>query len=373
MSTEKVVYPQAERQRVLQNIAYLPNTVLSRDLPKDTVLKRLQLRLSGAVTTTFVSGTPVSDTQSIFSNLIPRIDVVIGGSRVVKSVVAHMMRVQQLYYSNTLGERRSSAAASSPNQNNFSVVDGGFVFGTTGQVSIANETILLPFEHMFSDPSLGRETTWLNLKGVSSAELRLTAGSFAALQGFGNTAPVVYTANTFIVDIITTEAQDVPSNILFKDWKQTTKSVSYASQTANSLVDLNRGNQLSALMFFVQDGSSGSATTASGKLPSNLALQKIQLVLNGQTQIKTTTFQALQAENKSSMGINAPMASGVSLLDGYAYLNLLARRDLTTALNVAPPLVDNVQVALDTNNATDTSYTNPITVTIMTDEIVVPR
>lgn len=368
MSQEKVRYPQAERQRRLQQLSFAESSILTRDIPRDSVYKSLQFRLSGSVTTTFASGTPVAGAQSTFDDIIPRIDIVVDGSRVVKSVRPHMLRIQQLFTTTVLAERRSSAGASA---STYPTVDQGFVYGTTTQLTSVNESIFLPFEMVYSDPGLGRESTWLNLKGVASAEIRLTTAAFSSLLGFGNTAPVVFSASTFVIDILTREAQDVPPQIMFSDWKQTVKQISYSAQQTNALIDINRGNRLSGIMFFVKNGAAGSATTATGKLASNTVMTDIQLLLNGQTQIKTTTFQALQAENRAQFGVNAPMASNVSILDGIAYMNLLARNDLSTALPVRPPMVDNVQVAVSTD-ATG-PYTNPVTIDVMTEEIVEPR
>jgi len=372
MAQEKVQYPQAERSRKLQSLPFAENSILSRDLPRDTVLKSLQLRLSGSVVTTFASGTPVADSLSTFDNIIPRIDVVVNGSRTVKSVRPHLMKMQQLFVSTILGERRSSAGASAATDN-YPTTDQGFVYGTTGQITTAAETIYLPFEMVYSEVGIGRESTWLNLKGVASAEVRLTCAAFSKLLGFGNTAPVVYTSSTFIIDIITREAQDVPPEIAFSDWKQTTKELTFSAETADFAVDINRGNKLSGIMLFGRDGAAGSTTTASGKLPANLAITKLQLLVNGQTAVKTTDFKALQAQNRMEYGVNAPMASNVSILDGVAHMNLLARKNLSTALDVKPPLVDNVQLILSTNNSTNVSYTNPVSVTVMTEEIVEPR
>lgn len=371
MAGQKVAYPQAERQRLLQQISFSPSTVLTRDLPKDTVLKNLSLRLSGNVVTTFASGTPVADAQSTFSNLISRIDIVVNGGRIVKSVYPHMMRMQQLFTTKILGERRSSAGASAATDN-FPTVDGGFTYGTTAQISTAAETILVSFEMVYADFGLGRESTWLNLKGVASAEIRLTTNAFSALLGFGNTCPVVYTANNFVVDIITVEAQDVPPNVLFSDWKQTHKQITYSAQQTGALIDINKGNSLSGIMFFTQDGAAGSTTTASGEIANNLVITGLQLLINGQTPIKTTNFKALQAENRAMYGVSAPMASNASILDGVAHMNMLARRDLSTKLEVRPPLVDQVQLSINTNTSANVSYTNPVTVQIMTEEIVSP-
>lgn len=369
---EKIMYPTSERQRKLPQIRFEPNQILSRDLPRDTVLKSLMLRLSGAIQTTFASGTPVADAQSTFDNLVNRIDVIVNGTRTVKSVRPHLMRVQQLLFTQVAAERRASAGASAATDN-FPTADAGFVYGTTGQYTTVAESITIFFEMVYSEPGLGRESTWLNLKGVASAELRLTTASYSSLLGYGNTAPVTYANGTFTIDVITREAQDVDPRIQFSDWKQTTKVVSFSSQSQGTLVELNRGNKLSGIMLFAQDGAAGSTTTATGKVASNLLVTNLALLVNGQTAIKATDFKALQSENRAMYGVNAPFASNVSALDGIAHMNLLARRDLSTALSVEPPFVDNLQLQIDTNSGSLVSYTNPAQLTIMTEEIVYPR
>lgn len=369
---QKVNYPQSERQRKLQALTFAENQILSRDLPRDTVLKQLALRLSGSVITTFGSGTPVASAQACFDAIIPRVDIIVGGSRTVKSVRPHLMRMQQLFTTQILGERRSSAAAAAATDN-YPTVDAGFTYGTTGQATTCAETIMISFECPYAEVGLGREATWLNLKGVSSAEIKLTCAAFSSLLGFGNTAPVVFTGSTFIVDIFTTEAQDVDPRFQFSDFKETTKELTYSAETQDSAIDINRGNRLMGLMLFTRDGAAGTTTTATGKLASNLVLTKLALTVNGQTQVKVTDFKALQAENRARYGITAPMASNVSILDGMAHMNLLAKHDLSTALDCAPPLVDNVQLFVNTNTASHVSYTNPVSVTVMTQEIVVPR
>ncbi len=372
MSKEKLVYPQSERQRILQSLTFQENQILSRDLPRDTVLKSLQLRLSGAVQTTFASGTPVADSLSTFDNIIPRVDVIVNGSRTVKSVRPHLLKMQQLFTTQVLAERKSSAAAAAAT-GNLPTVDAGFTYGTTTQYTTVAETIFLPFEMVYCDLGMGREATWLNLKGASSAELKLTCAAFSKLLGFGNTAPVTYGNSTLVVEITTREAQDVPAEIIFSDWKQTTKEVTFSAETQDYAIDINRGNKLSGIMLFARDGAAGSATTATGKLPSNLAITKVNLKVNGQTDIKNTNFLNLQAENRSMYGVNAPFASNVSLLDGIAHMSFLARKDITTALPVQPPLVDNVQLFVNSNSSGNVSYTNPVSLTVMTEEIVEPR
>lgn len=363
--------PRAERQRKLQSLTFAESTILSRDIPRDSVYKHLQFRLSGSVVTTFGSGTPVADAFSIFDNLVPRIDIVVNGSRTVKSVRPHLMHMQQLLSTLIQAERAASAGASAATAN-FPTADGGFTYGTTGQITTVRESVLVSFENVYAQQ--GKFSTWLNLKGVASAEARLTTAAFSSLLGFANTAPVVYSGSTFQIDILTTEAQDVPANVRFADWKQTTKEITFSAQTTDFNIDINRGNKLQAIMLLARDGAAGSATTATGKLASNIAITDISLVVNGQLIIKKTDFKALQAENRARFGLSAPFASNVSRYDGVAYLDLLSddgRGDLETALDVRPPLVDNCQLLVSTSSSV--SYTNPVSLTLMTEEIVQPE
>lgn len=360
----------SERQRTLQELTFAENQILSRDLPRDTVLKHLQLRLSGSVVTTFASGTPVADAQSTFDNIIPRIDVVVDGSRVVKSCRPHLLHMQQLFSTLIQGERRASAGAAAATDN-FPTADGGFAYGTTGQYTTVAETVLVSFENVYA--RIGREATWLNLKGRSSAEIKLTCASFSKLLGFGNTAPVVYSASTFKVEITTIEAQNVPAEMQFSDWKQTTKEITFSAETSDFAIDVNRGNKLQAIMLFAKDGAAGAAGAASGKMASNLAITKMQFVLNGQEIVKSTNFKNLQSENRNVYGVDAKFSSNVSRLDGVARLDFLSRADLSTALDLRPPRVDNAQLIISTNSSANVSYTNPVSLTLMTEELVMPR
>lgn len=370
-ATQKGPAPiRSERQRKLQQLTFVPSVVLTRDLPRDTVLKHLQFRLSGSVTTTYGSGTPVADNFGAFDNLISRIDIQVNGSRTVKNVKPFAMHMQQLYTSLVRAEQAASAAASAATDN-YPTADAKFPYGTTGQVTTVRETVIVSFENVYARQ--GKESTWLNLKGVASAEARLTCSSFSSLLGFGNTAPVVYSASTFVIDILTIEAQDVPADVRFLDWKQTTKQIAVSAQQTGGLIDINRGNRLQALMLICRDGAAGSTTTATGKLANSKLITNYNLLVNGQTSVKAGDFKALQAENRARFGLYAPYASNVSDLDGVAYLDLLSddgRGDLDTALDVSPPYVDNLQLQVDTNTGSNVSYTNPASIEVMTEELV---
>lgn len=357
----------SERQRTLQGLDYAESAILSRDLPRDTILKALDVRLSGSVVTTFASGTPVADAQSTMDNLVSSFLIQVNGSRTIKSVRPHMLHMIELLAFQTEGERKGSAAAAAATLNN-PTTDGGFVYGTTTQVSTAAESCTIFFEHVLAQ--IGREGTWLNLKGATSAFITINTKAFSSLLGFGNTAPVVFTTSTFRFDFRTLEAQDIDPRTIFADFRQTLSQFTYSSQQTSRREDLQRGNFLSGILFYCRDGAAGSATTATGKLASDKVLDTITVWLNGQLQVKSTTFFQLQAQNRRIRGINAARASGVSRFDGVAFYDFLQNGDLSTALNVQPPQVDNVQVEMATQAAASVSYTNPVEVNMDQHEIV---
>ena len=357
----------SERQRRLQPIDFAPATVLTREIPRDTTLKALLFILQGSVGYTFASGTPLSDSKSIFDNLIENITITIDGSRIVKSIRPWMIRIQQLYASKVLPDRRSSAGATATA---FPTVEGGFVFGTTGQKTSVYEALMLSFENVFA--KVGKEATWLKTKGTASAEIRIATKGLNSLLAMGNTAPVVfaYQNGDIKIEVFTIEQQDVPVTAIFSDWKQTVKTAPIAGDVTGFLVELNKGNLLQSIQLLCEDGNAGGATLGTGNGLTNLLLTDIALKINGQQDVKSTTFLGLQSENRARFGIVSPISGGVSPLDGSVYWDFTRQGDLTTALDCRAPLVDQVHLSLSTRAGFPFNASKPAMVSIMTNEIV---
>lgn len=352
-----------EKQRKLQSLPLTGSGVLSRDIPKDTVIKRMELRLKGGITTTFASGTPVARADSTFHSVVNSIQVIINGGRFIKNVQPHLLRMQQLFNTAIEGERGSSAGAS---ESYIPTTNSGFVFGTTGQVSTVAQGLSLPFEFIWTHNEAERALTWLDTRGVASAELRLVQNPFSSLQSAANTAPVVYSASTLQVDITLVEAVGVAPGQKLYDFRQTTKDVPFTAQVSAQQIDINRGNALAGLWFYCKDGAAGSATTATDRLASNSLVTDMVLKMNGNVDLKSTTFLELQGENKRRYGLSAPYASNVSAIDGVAHMNFI-NNAIGDAVNTRN--IDSLYLYLSTNSATHTSYTNSAFVTIQTDEI----
>lgn len=362
----------SERQRILAPLLMSYSSTITRDLPRDTVLKYLTVTISGAFDYTFATATPVAQQFTIMDALIADISIVVNGSNTIKNIRPWMLAMQQLMFTKQPNVRQSQAGASAaavfpPN------ADSGFVFGTTGQFTGIRESVLIAFENIAA--GIGREGTWLNLKGVASAEIRFSTKALTGLVSLASTATALAfgnSANSVQLEMRTIEAQDVAPETYFSFFKQTQKSIQFSGQGTNVLIDINRGNSLQGLMLLTQNGT--AAANVDPLLTDDL-ITDFSFKLNGQTEIKANTWLGLKEENQSRFGVNSPLVGGASRFKGFAYLDFLRDGNLNTTLQVAPPEVDNAQLSVNTAVASaKTIYgaTQPALLTIVTNEIVTP-
>jgi|GEM_PF-4419569 len=357
--------------RQLPSKAFEEASSITLDVPRDSVFKHLQVSLNGSCVTTFGSGTPLSDDTATMNRIINLISVTSNGSYTIKSVTPWMMHVQQLLANGHIGDRRASAGASATS---YPTADAGFPYGSTTNITSVNESILISFENVLAGK--GRMQTLWDTRGLASAEMSLNTNSFSNLLAFGNTAPVVYSSNLFQIEVSTVETQNLPQNVKFSSFKQTTKTQDFSAQGTDTLIDINKGNYLQGLMFEARDGASGGATTNAGKQLSNTLVEGMKLILNGVNYLQNTTFKQLQQKNKNRYGLQVPFSGNRSFLDGVAYMDLLTPTagekfgSLATAQNVQAPAVDQVQLAVNTSSSGP--YTSVANLRILTNEIVKP-
>lgn len=373
----KVLPIVSERQRIIAPLTMSYSSTITRDLPRDTVLKYLTVTISGAFDYSFATATPIAQQFTIMDALIADISVVVNGSNTIKNIRPWMLAMQQLLFTSNSNVRQAQAGATlaavyPPN------ADSGFVFGTTGQFTGIRESVLVAFENIAC--KIGREATWLNLKGVASAEVRFSTRSINSLVSLTSTATALAfsggaltgVANSVQLEMKTIEAQDVDSSVYFSFFKQTQKSVQFSGQGTNVLIDINRGNSLQGLMLLTQNGA---ASAVLDPLLTDELITDFSFKLNGQTEIKANSWLGLKEENQSKFGINAALVGGASRLKGFAYLDFLRDGNLNTALQVSPPDVDNAQLSVNTAAASARviyGATQPALLTIVTNEIVTP-
>ena len=371
----KVLPIVSERQRILAPLTMSYSSTITRDLPRDTVLKYLTVTISGAFDYTFATATPVAQQFTIMDALIADISVVVNGSNTIKNIRPWMLAMQQLLFTGNSNVRQAQSGLISGGLNAIYPpnADSGFIFGVTSSYTGVRESVLVAFENIAC--KIGREATWLNLKGVASAEVRFSTRSLNSLVSLASTATALVfgtSSNSVQLEMKTIEAQDVDSSVYFSFFKQTQKSVQFSGQGTNVLIDINRGNSLQGLMMLTQNGA---ASAILDPLLTDDLITDFSFKLNGQTEIKANSWLGLKEENQSRFGVNATLVGGASRLKGFAYLDFLRDGNLNTALQVSPPDVDNAQLSINTAApSTRVIYgaTQPALLTIVTNEIVTP-
>jgi len=360
---------QTEVTRKLPSVSYVENQPQRVKLPTDTALKRLNVRLSGWFSVTYVSGSPIADASGIFNRICPQVEVAVDGQQLIKSMQPFAYQQLQFFKQGILGEQRYSTASSAPTSK-IGTTDGTLgAFPATTYFVVINECVTIDFENKWAY-GFGSDLSLLNLKRSSNPELRFYFASFPNIQTAATSSvSVTYAANTLQFDITTIEAQDVGIDESFFILKEYTLSKQYSAQSSDATFDLNTGNLVQGLLFIVRNGDSA-------KTLSNVPLTRIQLRLNGVVTIKDTTFLELSSENRARRGMQAPTSGGVTRMDGCAYMGLMRNGDIRSCLNTSTEAgVKQLQLLLSTaasSGVDAATYTNPVEVVVVVQEILVP-
>lgn len=366
----KVVVPviSSQRTRVFKK-DFAENQNITFDLPLDTTLVGILIRLVGSVGYTYSAGTPKGRPEGALDSLCSRIDVLVDGRRTVKSVTPHFLHMQQLMTSGNELERFSEAGAAAI-ADNFPTTEGPFVFGTTGQKTTVRETVYLAFEHLHCDPLNGRENTYLNLRRANSATLTLQALNLASLNGVTGVTGLAFTDNKLQIEVTLIERQDIGADVVFSDWKQTFRRVPLQGEVGSFPIDVPAGAAISGFMLYTQNGNTATGSVVA-RLPSSKILGDLELKKNGQETIQKIDFKALQSKNVTDRAINTKTSAGVNRLDGVAHFNLLSRKQLATAfINRKDYGVDSLQLVIDSKPSGIADYTTPCHLVLMTEEVV---
>ena len=335
-------------KRDLQQSVFVASSVINIPLWNDSCYRKLVMRMSGAVQTTF-SGSPIADQQAALASLISEIRVVAPGGRVLKSIDPWVLRFMNLYSGGNLPERRTVAAASA--QTPCNPTADGFAFGTTTQYLNILESLELSFEDKLA--RFGRDDTLFEARGLpTNATIQIVTNPFAKLQRKDDVVTITYGNNTLVIDVMTDEAAKFTSQTIMREGFQMWQP---QGQVVNNKLLLPQGLKLRGIVLKVRDGD----TT---KQFSNTAITDVGISKDGgRTQVLKTTFGKIQAQNKAS-GMNSPYASNISAQDGMAFIDLLTDGDPNTYLDTN---LGNVFLELSTAaSGSGANYTNPLEVMI---------
>jgi hypothetical protein len=345
------------------------NQNITFDLPLDTVLVGMIIRLVGSVKYAYTAGTPFGRPEGAMESLFSRIDVTVDGRRTVKSVTPHMLHMMQLMTAANESERFAEAGATAI-QDNYPATEGPFVFGTTGQVTTVRESVYLPFEMLHCEPGMGRELTYLNLKRANSAQLTLQALNYPRLNAASGVTGLAFSEEKLQVEITLIERQDIDATVVFQDYKQTFKRLPLTGQLNAYGIDIPAGASIAGFMLYTQNGNVATPSVPA-KAPSSKILGVVEIKKNGRDTLQIIDFKTLQSRNRADYGIISPTVAAKNRLDGVAHLNLISRRDLSTAfINMKEYGVDSLQLVIESKAAGIVDYTQPAELLILTEEIV---
>ncbi len=366
----------AQFNRRLQQVTFRANSVVTLDVPRDDVFKRINLRLTGSQSVTFASGSPVIGGLGVFPRLCNRIDVVQNGQDTIKSLDLYLLRMQNLIVNGELPERAVTKQAGAFTATRLAQTEmefGGTSYQATTGFMLFNESMSIFFEYPYAY-EVGKNVSLWNTKGLSSAEIRFAFGDVSSLQEDGVGATVTYADDlAFAIDVELVSAPSIPREQDFMLYKQTVRRVQFSAEARDYQIDLPRGNLITGIHILVRNGDTN-------KRLSDIALKDISLIVNGQRIIQRTTFLTLQQSMRSRWGIRSPKgtaANGITHnVQGYAYMHLVRDGDVRSALDTSLKAgVDQVQLALTTAPASgvdSATYTNPVEVSLMVDELSQP-
>jgi len=366
----------AQFRRRNQQVSFRANSVVTADVPRDDVLKRIDLRLVGSQQVTYGSGSPVIGGLGVFPRLCSRIDVVQNGQDTIKSVDLHLLRMQNFVVNGEFPERavtKQAGAFSATKLSQTEMEYGGTAYQATTGYMLFNESLSIFFEYPYAY-EVGKNISLWNTKGISSAEIRFAFGAVESLQEDGVGASVAYVTDIpFAIDVEFVSAPSIPREQEFMLYKQTVRRFQFSAEVREYLIDLPRGNLITGIHVLVRNGDTNRRL-------SDVALTDLSLIVNGQRIIHRTTFLTSQQSMRSRWGLRAPKGSaaqGVTHnLQGYTYLHLVRDGDVRSALDTSLKAgVDQVQLAVSTAAASGidpATYTNPVEVSIMVDELSEP-
>jgi hypothetical protein len=372
----------AEARRTLDSPSYgtAPNTV---KMPTDTVVKRLVIKGSINTTVTYGSGSPAFGHQGFLDRIVPRVEVNIGGGRVIKSVRPHLARLHSAMLNGNLPRRaynfKSTAQTSTRASREW--LAGVLAYPATTYYCQLQEVMELNFQNVLGYGG-SRYLTELDIRDVSSANLTFYFAPMTNLQEDGVGASVTYaTAPTvnIVPMIVENRARPRPEPGQTQyDYVETSFTDPVSGAQNGRKIDVLSGNFLMAMGIYVNNGDTNLT-------PAENLLTKLALKINGSTSIQgAVDHQDLQDDNimrygcRDDLGVadwNSTIASTADVhpLQGFAFMNLLRNGDWNTALNLSQAsgissakLEYNAPASTGTDAAT---YTAPMVVTVHTHEL----
>lgn len=310
-------------KRKLDYIQYKRQGSGSLPLLRDSTVKRFWVHIFGSYRASWASGTPVSSPDGAFA-LVDSFEVGLinpRGQRLVKSISPRIAQRQSLFLTGQFPERRGQVGAAPvllPN------AETPAPFGTTAQYTSVDEWLEISFEDRFAAGNTGQNTI-LDLRDATTANFKINFRDMPSLQRADDTTAVTYDNIDINFEIIPV-GESFVGNPQY-DIVESFKSVPFSGE-GRALIELPVSNAIRSLMLLVKDGDSARSY-------SNTVIGDMAIKAGGRT-LWEGNFRDVQVRNKNEMaGLNVPIASAKSLIDGTCLIDLTNTGILETALDLS--------------------------------------
>ena len=360
-----------ETRRKLSTVTYSQSGQAQVDIPRDTVIKRMNLQFSAAVNVVYTGAQAVLSPLGLFAKIVPQCTINADGSRNIKVLDLYIMRCMNALVYDGFGRRAYATGAgliASTRLPTQEWLAGPVNFGVTGADVVVNESLDIDFECYLAYET-GRTVTLLYTKNLSTCTLGFQFASLSQANQDGNATTGLTFANadiTITPTIIENRNADV-SNGAF-DFVETVIRKQFSQQVSQFAVDLNTGNRLVGLALLAQNGDTAKSL-------ADFVITDLNLVVNGSTSIMATRFKDVMNDNKGRYGLSEDAYSaGQHALQGFAHLNLLMNGDIRTGLDTR--LANGTsQVQLLVSSASSAgvdaaTYTNPVQLSVMQQQLI---
>lgn len=341
-------------------------TSQSYALPNDILaLAQLEVLLYGSIVATFGSGTPVAKYGSVMHSLVETINVT-RGSDAFKSASPETLGLENALLNKAFNVIRATGSATATNTPQTDVTT--VPYGSSTNYQNFREALTIHFGYPHALTKEEYFMTMFRTTNIPTANVQIITKPYLNIRDDKNTAPVVYSADALYLqfNIVEYVGPGAEALNLQYDYRQEEMTASYTAKTKDTQ-KLQRYGALSSIIMTARDGASGSATTATAKVLSDLLITNVKLVKNQEILIDSN-WMDLKDQMHSLFGIQPAKSGSVARDDGMSGI-FFTRNGVKDLVDISQESASVANLLIETNDSGSVTYTEGAFLRILVSQI----